>query len=332
MVGHPGGFGPGAPVTPAERFRGDLEAHRDACPLLVRTVGAVSAKLPFLADSIALAAATYGEAWWAFSERHCRNLERLFAGEDRYRRAVEGYCRLSLEYLQLQRQLERTGRYALATFAEARERVYDNAEAMQGHYLDGLAFSAVFWPNHFGILLFYRDRFLPEVPDGARCLEVGPGHGLHTEALASARPAATIEAVDISPHALAYARRTLDAAGVAPGRVRLSQGDVVRGLPFPDGAFSAAVCGEVLEHLEDPGAALRELRRLTPGPVFLNVAVYAAAEDHIYLFHSVGEARDLIRRSGFSIGVELALPVRPKDDPETRDVPVNYACVARREA
>ncbi len=42
------------------------------------------------------------------------------------------------------------------------------------------------------------------------------------------------------------------------------------------------------------------------------------------------EARDLVRRAGLTIGPELALAVRPGDDPGARDVPVNYACVARR--
>lgn len=41
--------------------------------------------------------------------------------------------------------------------------------------------------------------------------------------------------------------------------------NVAKPLPFPDGHFDIAVCSEVVEHLEDPEAALREIRRiLTP--------------------------------------------------------------------
>jgi SAM-dependent methyltransferase len=45
----------------------------------------------------------------------------------------------------------------------------------------------------------------------------------------------------------------------------VERGDL-HALGFGDDAFDGAACGEVLEHLEDDGAALRELRRvLVPG-------------------------------------------------------------------
>src|SRR5438067_448365 len=48
----------------------------------------------------------------------------------------------------------------------------------------------------------------------------------------------------------------------APGRPR---GGLTR-LPYADGAFDAAVCGWVLEHLPDPGPGLGQLARvLRPG-------------------------------------------------------------------
>jgi ubiquinone/menaquinone biosynthesis C-methylase UbiE len=42
-------------------------------------------------------------------------------------------------------------------------------------------------------------------------------------------------------------------------------------LPFADGRFDAALCLEVLEHLPDPAAALRELSRVTRKAVILSV-------------------------------------------------------------
>jgi SAM-dependent methyltransferase len=47
--------------------------------------------------------------------------------------------------------------------------------------------------------------------------------------------------------------------------VHVEQGDAYH-LPYPDGAFDAAHCERLLMHLEDPVAALREMRRVVrPG-------------------------------------------------------------------
>lgn len=45
----------------------------------------------------------------------------------------------------------------------------------------------------------------------------------------------------------------------------------VQALPFPNGAFDVVVCLEVLEHLDDPAAALRELRRVARHAVVVSV-------------------------------------------------------------
>jgi SAM-dependent methyltransferase len=56
-------------------------------------------------------------------------------------------------------------------------------------------------------------------------------------------------------------------AGRVHGRERwgLVRGDVARGLPFRDGSFDAAACEQVLEHVEDPAALLREIARCLRG-------------------------------------------------------------------
>lgn len=56
------------------------------------------------------------------------------------------------------------------------------------------------------------------------------------------------------------------------GRLMVSA-DITQ-LPFPDGAFDFVICSHVLEHLDDPAAAIRELQRVahagyieTPSPI-----------------------------------------------------------------
>lgn len=62
-----------------------------------------------------------------------------------------------------------------------------------------------------------------------------------------------------------------EAAGFCAGRgvERLVQGSVVQ-LPFPDGTFDLVTSLDVIEHVEDDGAALEEMRRvLKPGGLLL---------------------------------------------------------------
>ncbi|MGF1429835.1 class I SAM-dependent methyltransferase [Kitasatospora sp. LaBMicrA B282] len=91
---------------------------------------------------------------------------------------------------------------------------------------------------------------------GTRVLDVGTGPG--TVAAAALARGAEVVAVDAEPSMVALA------AAHAPGaEVRQA---VLPELPFPDGAFDAAVANFVVNHVEDPWAALAELRRVVrPG-------------------------------------------------------------------
>jgi SAM-dependent methyltransferase len=44
-----------------------------------------------------------------------------------------------------------------------------------------------------------------------------------------------------------------------------------RSLPFPDASFDAALCLEVLEHLDDPSAVVREIHRVAPRQLLVSV-------------------------------------------------------------
>jgi SAM-dependent methyltransferase len=114
--------------------------------------------------------------------------------------------------------------------------------------------------------LFLRvlDRHLPPAVRPARLLDFGTGTGAF---LSDLDRFGAVSAVDADPSAVAFCHER--------GRAEVSLAPPGAPLAFPDGTFDAASALDVIEHIADDRAALRELRRvLRPGGVLL-VAVPA---------------------------------------------------------
>lgn len=96
---------------------------------------------------------------------------------------------------------------------------------------------------------------------GQRVLEIGCGTGRHTVKLAAQGNRVT--GVDLSPGMLAVARKRLARASL---EAELVQGDVLGDLPLAEGAFDAAVCALVVEHVAPLDRFFaRVARLLAPG-------------------------------------------------------------------
>ena len=100
-------------------------------------------------------------------------------------------------------------------------------------------------------------------PPGSRVLECGCGTGAQTVHIAAGSPGAEIVSIDVSAASIAEAQARVRAAGYE--NVTFQVADLFH-LPFEPGSFDGVFVCFVLEHLSDPVAALRTLRRmLRPG-------------------------------------------------------------------
>lgn len=103
---------------------------------------------------------------------------------------------------------------------------------------------------------------LPHLRSGLDLLDVGCGPGTLTVDLARHVAPGRVVGLDRSPEVVDEARRHAERVGV---EVELLPGDVYA-LDLPEASFDVVHAHQVLQHLADPVAALREMRRVArPG-------------------------------------------------------------------
>jgi SAM-dependent methyltransferase len=125
--------------------------------------------------------------------------------------------------------------------------------------------------HHESVLRSHRYRtaensaayLLPHLTRDMTLLDVGSGVGTITVGLATR--VARVTAVEVSERALRLARE--EASGRGQGNIDFQVADVYS-LGFPDASFDVVHAHQLLQHLVDPVAALREMRRVCrPGGI-----------------------------------------------------------------
>jgi SAM-dependent methyltransferase len=115
-------------------------------------------------------------------------------------------------------------------------------------------------------------RLLP--PGPVRVLDAGCGTGGFIRMLRTTRPAWIVAGVDLSPLACRLARERTGA--------EITEGSIMD-LPYADAEFDAVTTGDVLYHIDDTAAALREFARcVKPGGV---VVVNEPAYKWLWSYH-----------------------------------------------
>jgi SAM-dependent methyltransferase len=127
--------------------------------------------------------------------------------------------------------------------------------------------------HHESVLRSHRWRtaensaayLLPHLQCGMTVLDVGCGPGTITADLAAIVAPGRLVALEVSAEALEIARS--EAASRGQTTIDFALGDV-NDLDFPDASFDVVHAHQVLQHVADPVAALREMRRVCkPGGI-----------------------------------------------------------------
>ncbi|WP_116377430.1 methyltransferase domain-containing protein [Mycobacterium sp. MFM001] len=126
---------------------------------------------------------------------------------------------------------------------------------------------------HESVLRSHRQRtagnsaayLLPHLRQGMSLLDIGCGPGTITADLAERIAPGRLTAVDVTDDALDAARAEAHARNIS--NIAFATADV-HALEFDDGTFDVVHAHQVLQHVADPVAALREMRRVcAPGGI-----------------------------------------------------------------
>jgi 2-polyprenyl-3-methyl-5-hydroxy-6-metoxy-1,4-benzoquinol methylase len=250
---------------------------------------------------------------------------------------LPAYCRdyrwMSEAFIEEDLFFRRKGRYRRTTFEEAYRDIYSNAEYME-RYIRGILLSQLLWKNQAQSFEFYVSRFLGQLNDGSRYLEIGPGHGLLIYFASLCERVASITGWDVSKSSIAATKAALATFGVRKPVV-LEERNIMTALDTSQ-RFDAVAISEVMEHLDRPDRALEHIHSVMApeGLLFLNVPCNSPAPDHIFHWDTPESVMDLVRSKGYVIADHAFVPTTgyTEEFARKRKVTLNALIIAKKPA
>jgi hypothetical protein len=169
---------------------------------------------------------------------------------------------------------------------------------------------SIIFSNHRFEIMQQLELFLRNLKPHGRLAILGTGTGYELKLVAEILPEWSIESYDIDATSEPEARGLLRYFGVTHS-VRF-RGELPIDAPDPErgGRYDAILACEVMEHLPDPGRALRSLREYLPsdGRMFVTMAVNIAQEDHVFWYPHIRSCREQLHDCGWKITSEWIAP------------------------
>lgn len=254
----------------------------------------------------------------AFQKKYIANWEEKYEGNE-----LEDFCQLLSFYIDVEHKtmdeiidgymfinnmvkeeqyfFVNNGRYRYSKFSEVDDAVYGNAKYMS-RYMLGLTISDYVWIQHMKMVRFFESAFLPEA--GGEYLEIGPGYGQYTKRALKSGKFEKVLACDLSAESVRGCKAFLqyqedfNEKGTSWDILHMDFND------FEENKyFDTIVMGEVLEHVENPLQILKSIKKHLSenGRAFITTVINAPALDHIYLFSTIEEVKQLVYDAGLDI-------------------------------
>ena len=239
---------------------------------------------------------------------------------------VSCYLLLIKDMFYYRQKFLETGCYANTSSHQVQKKIYENTEIMEYH-MHGLLLAQFLWPDQFHRFTFFKQQLLSLHTPIESYLEIGAGHGLYVKAALNCLPQLKkVDVLDISATSLDMCRYFTSSPIV---NYHLKNAFDLE----ENKAYDFISIAEVLEHLEDPAAMLFKIRKLLKqhGTIFLSTPVNSPMIDHIYLFRSITEIKELITSQGLCIVCDTYMSSEdlPYDESLAKKVPIMYAAFLR---
>jgi 2-polyprenyl-3-methyl-5-hydroxy-6-metoxy-1,4-benzoquinol methylase len=220
-------------------------------------------------------------------------------GERAFEDAAKGYAKYCLGVWKAQQIYEKAGRYTPQELPDIISGVYEDAGYMVP-YMWAAILIYPFWPSMIEHIALYQDEFLKALPPAAKVLEVACGHGVMGLLAAEERADIKVHGIDISPPAVAIARRLLNVSGHA-ARVSFEVKDALTLEASSDGgSYQGIIAAMLAEHLQDPRPLFKAIAHYlaADGVAFFSTALESHQRDHVYEFHHESEPLKMAEEVG----------------------------------
>ena len=221
-------------------------------------------------------------------------------GERAFEDAAKGYAKYCLGVWKAQQLYEKNGRYTPEALPELMSEVYEH-EGYMVPYMWAAILIYPFWPSMISHIDLYRNEFLKSLKPGASVLELASGHGVMGLLAAETRKDIHVSGFDISPPAVAVAKRLLAVSG-HDGRVSFEVKDALK-VAGEGGKYQGIIAAMLAEHLQDPRPLFASIaHHLAPdGIVFFSTALESAQRDHTFEFHNESEPLKMAEEVGLRV-------------------------------